>query len=142
MLDSGLDHPGLVKGAPAFPRGARVADVTFRGVPLSEALLRWVHRRARKVDAVMDAPCRVALEATDPFETRWRRVAVHVTGFAGGSRIAIRRESQDAYVAVAAAFDALYLRLGRGALLFGDGGTVGGRPGMGTSVPLSITPER
>ena len=92
-------------------------QVTFHGITPSEAIQRYVERKATKLDLM--APnivrCHVVIEAPHRHSREGRRYAVRIDVRMPGREVAISRElgdsEQDAYAAIDEAFDEAKRRL-------------------------------
>lgn len=89
------------------PSDRTAMDITLRNVPLSEELLQYIRRRARRVDSYMNPPWRVIVHRARSIASRARAVEVFVVGFCAGDPVVAHGEEDDAFLAVRNAFDRL-----------------------------------
>jgi cold shock CspA family protein/ribosome-associated translation inhibitor RaiA len=93
-------------------------QLTFRGLPYSDALAEYIHKKAGKLDTFYDRimSCRVAFESLHQHKHEGRPYRIRIDVGVPGDEIVVSRDvggiaNEDAHAAIDAAFDAAQRRL-------------------------------
>lgn len=89
-------------------------EITFRGVPQSAALERYVGEQARALDRQCDRiqACQVVVEALHQHRQQGAQFAVRLNIMLPGTEVVVNREhGEDIYIALRDAFEAARLQL-------------------------------
>lgn len=98
----------------AWPNGRMQLQISFRGLPPSDALQQAIAERAAKLEHFYEriASCRVVVEVDGRHKRHGREYAVRIDLKVPGGELAITHErNEDAQVAMRDAFDAVRRKL-------------------------------